>query len=184
MPDREMDLAQSLPMRLRELRQEMGWTLDDVAQITGMTQRGVVSNWEAMNQRRRTPSLDTLVLLQRWYGVSMDYLLGHPDAERDSPTVKTGKKTLRETLRGTQGLEAASPSERARIALSLAIQVAPNAFFIERLAALLIMHPDDLHRLLQMGVWPNHVIDRLAPLLGLSREWFYTHDPVSVLELT
>lgn len=182
MSQKEAKLLPYLPQRLRELRLELGWTLEDVAVRVGVTQAGVVSNWEATNQRRRTPELSTLLLLQRWYGVSMDYLLGNPLAERDSPSVRKGKLALREALRRQPGLEAKSARERAEVAWSVAQKVAPDAFFTERLAACLLMSPAELAEVTENAFWSNRLIERLAPFLGLSADWFYATAPVQVPE--
>ena len=175
------DPLPNLPRRLKELRQELGWTLEDVAERVGVTQRGVASNWEATNQRRRTPPLTTLVTLQRWYGVSLDYLVGHPGAERDSPAVKAGKKALRERLREARGVEFAPPSDRARVAVRLALEVGPDAFFVERLAACLFVTVDELKGLIESGVWADGQLQSLADLLGIDVEWFYSLQPVHAL---
>lgn len=175
------DPVPNMPKRLRELRLEMGWTLDDVATVVGVTQRGVVSNWEATNHRRRIPELGTLLILQRWYGVSMDYLIGHPDAERESPSVKHGRRLLRERLRTVEGLGVASPSDRAQIAVRAAQVVAPEAFFLERMAAVMTTSVEDLEALLDGGTWPDQSLQVLGKLFGFAADWFYVPEPVQVL---
>lgn len=179
----DLNLLSALPHRLRELRLEMGWSLEDVVQRVGVTQRGVVSNWEATNQRRRTPSIPTLIVLQRWYGVSMDYLLGHPRAERDSPDVKMGKKALRAALRYMVEVQDMTPDDRARRAVARAMEVAPEAFFEERIAAVLLIDPVDLAALMKDRIWSDVVLGRLTKLLGIPSEWFYDSNPSRVLEL-
>ncbi|HEY3365991.1 MAG TPA: helix-turn-helix transcriptional regulator [Symbiobacteriaceae bacterium] len=179
----EAELLPFLPRRLKELRLEMGWSLEDVAKRTGVTQRGVASNWEATNQRRRTPPLTTLIVLQRWYGVSLDYLVGHPNAERESPAVKAAKRALRERLQAAANVVNAPPAERARLALSLAMETAPEAFFRERAEAFLLVGTDQLESMLYRdGVWPDPMLERLAEFLGIKSEWFYSREPAKVLE--
>lgn len=172
----ESILLPNLPHRLRELRQELGWSLEDVAVRVGVTQRGVVSNWEAVNQRRRTPPLTTLLSLQRWYGVSMDYLLGNPLAERDSPAVMVGKAALRAALRSAPARGVISSSERARLAAGLAIQVAPDAYFAERMAAWLAVAGEDFALMMGTGVWADAALHRLGALLGIPVSWFYSDE--------
>lgn len=172
----------TLPVRLKELRTELGWTLEDVAQRVGVTQRAVTSNWEATNHRRRTPDLATLLELQRWYGVSLDYLIGHPNAERDGPAVKEGKKLLRQALRQHQGSERLLPKDRAQVAWTQAETLAPEAFFRERLAAYLMMQNEDLQEVVENAFWSSRLIERLGEFLGLSQEWFYASDPAKVKE--
>jgi transcriptional regulator with XRE-family HTH domain len=173
-----VDPLPNLPRRLKELRQELGWTLEDVAERVGVTQRGVASNWEATNQRRRIPPITTLLALQRWYGVSMDYLLGHQDAERDSPAVKRARKDLREQLRSITELEKMGPSNRARRVLSLAMELAPEVFFLDRVAAYLFLETADLMELMAGGLWSEALLERLGEFLGLKPEWFYSLEPV------
>lgn len=181
MPRKETDLLPLMPRRLRELRQELGWSLNDVAQRLNVTQRAVVSNWEAENQRRRVPDIQNLLVLQRWYGVSMDYLMGQPGAEHDSPVVRAGKAAIRESLRVLKGIEATAPHERAHIALSKAMTIAPDAFFRERVAAFLMITPEHLDDLLKHGNWSEEHTKRLADILGLHLEWFYSPEPHKVL---
>ena len=183
-PEQVTTLVPNLPHRLKELRLEMGWSLDDLVPIVGVTQKGVISNWEATNQRRRTPPISTLVILQRWYGVSLDYLVGHPNAERESADVKVGKGAVRKELRHAEGMAGASPSERARLALRIAMGVAPEAFFLGRAAAYLGLRQDDLEKLLCDHDWPDASLRRLAWLLGLETEWFYSAHPAQVLDRT
>lgn len=178
----EQDLGAALPLRLKELRLELGWTLDDVVERLGLAQRGVASNWEATNQRRRTPPLATLLTLQKWYGVSMDYLLGNPHAERDSPDVKVGKKALRAALLQAGGMDHLPPSDRARCALAQAVQVAPEAFFDGRIAAFLLMAPEDYEALKADRMWPDSALERLSHVLGINRDWFFAPKPAKVLE--
>jgi len=177
MPRGQVEILPLMPQRLRELRLELGWSLNDVAQRLGVTQRAVVSNWEATNQRRRIPDIENLLVLQKWYGVSMDYLLGLPGADRDSPAVKSGRRTLSERLKTLTGLEGTSPSTRARIALRVAIEVAPEAFFLERTAAALTLNTSELVQLGAGGLWAGEVIERLSAFLGVSPEWFFALDP-------
>jgi len=174
MQSQESNPLPNLPYRLRELRQELGWSLDDVAVRVGVTQRGVVSNWEAVNQRRRTPPLTTLLSLQRWYGVSMDYLLGNSMAKRDSPAVAAGKEALQAALRNEPVQAVISPSERARLAARLAAQVSPEAYFPERMAAWLAVANEDFAVMMGTGVWADAALHRLAALLGIPVAWFYS----------
>lgn len=177
-------LLPNLPHRLRELRMEWGWTLDDIARITGVTQKGVASNWEATNQRRRTPPLTTLLVLQRWYGVSLDYLIGQPGAEYDSPAVKAGKAALRERLMALGSLYLVDPSERARLALRAAMEVAPEVFFLERIAAWIFWSVEDVLGLLKGGLCPDDALSRLAELFGIESAWFYALNPTLVPNAT
>jgi transcriptional regulator with XRE-family HTH domain len=179
-----LEWVPNMPARLKELRQELGWTLGDVAERVGVTQRGVVSNWEATNQRHRIPDISNLLILQRWYGVSLDYLLGHPGAERESPVVKMGKMAVRVRLGSLPDLWLRSPTERARLASSIAIEEAPDAFFRDRLAVMLAVTEDDFAQLMTHDTWGDDQIERLADVLGLEKDSFYTPEPNTVLEIS
>lgn len=176
-----VSISHILPQRLRELRKEYGWTLEDVAQIVGVTQRAVASNWEATNHRRRTPDLETLLILAKWYGVSLDYLVGVPGAERDSPAVQLAKRELREALKGADLPQAMTARERAQLAWTTAARLCPDVFFEGRLAGRLLMDRTDLQEVIENGFWSSRLIELLAPFLGLPLKWFHSDDPAKVL---
>ena len=61
-----------LDKRLRELRQERGLKQEELGRRVGASKQSV-SNWENGNI---LPSIDILVRLADFFGVSTDYLLG------------------------------------------------------------------------------------------------------------
>lgn len=164
----------ALPKRLRQLRLELGWSLDDVAQVIQASHKAVVSNWEATNARHRTPPLGTLAALARWYGVSMDYLIGVRGADRDSPLVRLGKAALKERfpLR-VKGLENPSPGARFRLAVMILEEAAPEAFFSGRIAANLLVTAERLDQLLADPEPPDSILERFAHFADMPAAWFY-----------
>ncbi|SCJ50076.1 HTH-type transcriptional regulator immR [uncultured Clostridium sp.] len=63
--------------RLKELRIEKGLTQDDVA-LKFKVSKEVIKNWE--NQKRNgEPSVEMLIGISNFYGVSIDYLCGVTD---------------------------------------------------------------------------------------------------------
>lgn len=64
--------------RLRELREERGWSQEDLGREIGVT-GAAVGMWE---QGRRSPDSATLVRLATRFGVTTDYLLGR-QAQRE-----------------------------------------------------------------------------------------------------
>lgn len=85
----------SFAERLKALRKERGLTQDALAQILGIS-RSAVSCYEASRQNIPDPAI--LGKLADYFGVSIDYLLGHTDDRRPySPAL--GKITLEEALR-------------------------------------------------------------------------------------
>lgn len=59
--------------RLKELRFENNLTQAELAKKAGITQSGI-AKWEA---GVRSPSIDTLILLAKFFDCSIDYLVGH-----------------------------------------------------------------------------------------------------------
>ncbi len=61
--------------RLKELRQEKGIGQEELANRIGVS-RGVISLWE---NGLREPTMGNLAALARFFGVSLDYLVGLND---------------------------------------------------------------------------------------------------------
>ena len=61
--------------RLKELRLERGLTQTELANKTKISQAGI-AKWETGD---RTPNLEYLIVLAKFFGVSADYLLGLED---------------------------------------------------------------------------------------------------------
>lgn len=69
----QVDLETTLfPERLKLLRLSRKMSQSDLARALGVT-RATISAWESRNQR---PTLEVLVQVARYFGVSTDYLLG------------------------------------------------------------------------------------------------------------
>jgi transcriptional regulator with XRE-family HTH domain len=67
--------------RLRELRRERGWKQAEVERALTLGP-GVVSQYE---RGLREPGFDLLLALADLFGVTVDYLLGRPGAQREWP---------------------------------------------------------------------------------------------------
>ncbi len=61
--------------RLKELRLEENLSQTELAKRTGLTQTAI-GKWE---QNKRTPSIEVLYVLCRYFHVSADYLIGLED---------------------------------------------------------------------------------------------------------
>lgn len=61
--------------KLKELRKEMALTQKELADKLGF-ERTTVSGWE---QERKEPNYDTLIMLAKFFNVTVDYLLGLED---------------------------------------------------------------------------------------------------------
>jgi len=164
----------ALPRRLKELRQELGWSLEDLAQAIQAGSKGVISNWEATTDRQRIPPLGTLLALARWYGVSLDYLVGLPGAERDSPGVRLGKAALRERFPLEAGrLELSTPATRLRLCMEILQETAPEAFFTTRIAAQLLLTEERFQSMVETGNIPDSTLQRFASVVGIPVSWFF-----------
>lgn len=65
-----------LATRLKELRENKGWSKTEVARRLGMKASSTYSNWEYGN---REPDLEMVTKIARLYQVSTDYLLGNKE---------------------------------------------------------------------------------------------------------
>lgn len=61
--------------RLKELRIEHGLTQTQLAKETGISQAGI-AKWETGD---RTPSMECIIILAKYFGCTTDYLLGLED---------------------------------------------------------------------------------------------------------
>ncbi|HEY3366090.1 MAG TPA: helix-turn-helix transcriptional regulator [Symbiobacteriaceae bacterium] len=167
-----VDDASGLPRRIRQLRMELGWSLEDLARAME-TAKGTVSNWEAVTDRQRVPPIGSLLALARWFGVSMDYLCGVPGADRDSPQVRKGKAALRERFPlDVKTLPVPTAGARLRLAVAILQELAPEAFWPARIAANLLMTPERLTRLLEEDHPPEAVLERFARITDMPGAWF------------
>lgn len=71
--------------RLKELRQNKQLTQEQLAEVSGFAIR-TIGSWEAED---RKPTIETLIWLEKFYGVSSDYILGLTDDPRSyDPTMR------------------------------------------------------------------------------------------------
>jgi len=61
--------------RVKELREERGLTQTQLAQAAGLSQ-AAIAKWETGD---RTPSMDSIIILAKFFGCPSDYLLGLED---------------------------------------------------------------------------------------------------------
>ncbi len=86
-----------LPETLKRLREQKGVYLKEVAPVLGVSV-GTVSNYE---HGVHAPDPDTLMQLADYYGVSIDYLIGHTDCPCPISTINReiyGKYTVGQFL--------------------------------------------------------------------------------------
>ena len=63
------------PERLKELRAEKNLGQEALAQVLGLS-HGIISLWE---NGLREPKMSNLILLAKYFGVTIDYLVGLED---------------------------------------------------------------------------------------------------------
>lgn len=66
---------ENFPLRLKQLRQSQGLTLEQLGNNIGST-KATIGNFENGN---KNPSLDMLIKLADFFNVSIDYLAGRTD---------------------------------------------------------------------------------------------------------
>ena len=83
-------------IRLLELRQEKGLTQREIAKAMFVSQ-GTYNNWE---NGRTQPSIEQLVALSRFFGETVDYLIGNGSSEKQDTAVnKTDKDAAAEIIK-------------------------------------------------------------------------------------
>lgn len=112
--------------RLKQLRQSSGLTQQDLADEVGIS-ASAIGMYE---QGRREPDRSTLILLSRYFGVSIDFLLGAP-WEKD---VRLALEEMRKQMKTADSLlfngERLDPSETDK--LFDAMYVAASVMFTDR----------------------------------------------------
>ncbi|MCL2570173.1 MAG: helix-turn-helix domain-containing protein [Firmicutes bacterium] len=63
----------NFPKVLKELREEKNLTQADLAKHLGYKNETTISNWEI---GKRTPELNNLIAIAKFFDVSLDYLVG------------------------------------------------------------------------------------------------------------
>lgn len=63
-------------IRLRELREEIGWSQREVAEACGLNHKNIVR----LESKESNPTADTLMILADFYEVSVDYILCRTDS--------------------------------------------------------------------------------------------------------
>jgi transcriptional regulator with XRE-family HTH domain len=71
--------------RLKELRLEQNWTMEEVGKKVGIKK----SSYASYEQAYRQPPLEKLKSFSKLYGVSVDYILGLTDERKADDFIKT-----------------------------------------------------------------------------------------------
>jgi ribosome-binding protein aMBF1 (putative translation factor) len=78
MSEREMDIRKIFAERVKDLREEQGMGVRELAAKLGIS-HAAVSNYESC---KRTPDIETCRLYAQFFNVTGDYLLGITDKKR------------------------------------------------------------------------------------------------------
>ncbi len=91
LPEVQPDMtATYLGERLRALRKEMGWTLQDLARRSGVS----LSTLSKIENVQVAPTFDTLVKAARGLGISFETLIAQPAAEPASNAKRAGGRLM------------------------------------------------------------------------------------------
>lgn len=135
--------------RLKQLRTHYGITQEDLAAAIGVS-RATVAGYEAPSKKRE-PDFEVVCRLADFFGVSADYLLGRTDdpmpVEPDIDIIIAARHLV--AIRKSQGVSREELANRLKISVR------------------------DLTRY-EMGLirLPADLIDRLAEIFGVTREYF------------
>lgn len=165
--------SERLAARLKALRQGLGLTLQDVADLCGMRGgRAVVSKWERSHNPQR-PDDDILLRLADFYGVSLDYLYDRPHATFASPAVQAALKRLHERLPEAAATGQTASQRLAALWRTLQVQ-SPGIFHPLRVAMHLNLSRERFEAVVagQAEADPG-VVARFAELVQLPEKWFY-----------
>jgi transcriptional regulator with XRE-family HTH domain len=167
-----------LGARLRQLRENFGLVLQDVANLFA-TNRNVPSQWEG---GMREPSYEHLLRLADFYGVTVDWLLGREHAEKDSARVKRVKSQLHDYLRLREAaLTNTPPGLRVRTCAEFLSTQDPTMFSMDRIARQVLIDPGMFREMVYgPAMVTGPVIQRFAEFVNLEEVWFYK--PVPQLE--
>jgi len=150
--------------RLRQLRTDRGLLQRDLEEALTL-RPGTLSQYE---RGVREPDFDLLMVIADMLEVSLDYLLGRPEAPVESPALASARRQLQAALSQV----AAAGDARLPLILELAEQVAPGQFGLQRLAQRLTLNPATLKACRTgTGSLPETTLLQLARHLGLPPDW-------------
>lgn len=164
-----MYVNHQFPARMRQLRMERGLLQRDLEEALRL-RAGSVSQYE---RRLREPGFDMLMTVADHFDVSLDYLMGRPNASKESPALAAGRQRMAGLVqRHAEAFAALDRPQRLALLLSLAAEAAPEHFTLERLARHAGSPSAALRLAREEGVpLPDVVMRKLSEYLGLSPEW-------------
>jgi transcriptional regulator with XRE-family HTH domain len=173
--DTENSIGHSLGLRLRQLRESYGLVQQDVADLF-QTNRNVASQWES---GAREPSLENILRLTAFYGVTVDWVLGVPNADKDAPDVRQIKRELGDYLRLKEStLKRIGPEVRLKLAVDFLRERDSKQFAVERIARAVNITPSTFEEMMEGRVRVSGpVIQRFADYAKLPELWFWQPEP-------
>lgn len=161
--------------RCRELRLGFGLTLLQIGELCGYSKQAA-SQWET---DEREPAYDDLLKLADLFGVTTDYLLGRPGAQRDAPAILQAKAALAQYLRLREpDLYGTTAATRLAIVYRFLSETVPGHFARERVANWLRLSTAELDRLIGNNAQATSITtSRFSELSGVPEDWFWIPDP-------
>lgn len=159
-----MHVAHQFGNRLRELRTAHGLLQRDLEKDLSL-RPGTVSQYE---RGLREPDFNLLLIIADRFEVSVDYLLGRPEAPLESPALAAARRQLQAAL--AQVAPGASP--RLAYVLAVAEQVAPVQFGLTQLSRRFTLNAGILRACKAgEGSLPEPTRTQLARHLGIPTDW-------------
>lgn len=161
--------------RARELRESFGKTQQQIGDIFGY-RKNAPSQWERGD---REPAFDDLMQLAAYYGVTTDWFLGMPEADRDAAPVRKAKAALADYLRLREGnLIGVTPAQRVELVYRFLAETAPGWFDLERVAAQLLITPQAFTNILNdRALATPAIVHQFSAVTGVPEPWFYVPNP-------
>ncbi len=158
--------------RLRQLRTERGLLQRDVEEALSL-RPGAGSQYE---RGLREPGFSLLLALADYFDVSVDYLLGRPEAPRESPALSAGRRRVKELLRA-RALPGGGSREVLQAMVTLAAEAAPHHFAPVRLARVLGVTEGALR---SGKAVTSGLVKQLAAYLDVDLTKLRTHHSISI----
>lgn len=162
-------MSEQFKNRLRELRHERDMGQREVEELLNL-RPGAVTQYE---RGLREPGFAMLVKMADLFDASLDYLMGVPDAPRESPALAGARRRLQAAVRQAgSDPRLLRPGRRLAAILALAEQAAPEVFGSARLGRQLSIPTASL-RLAQegRGDLSEGIAVKLATYLGFEPDW-------------
>ncbi|MEW5947638.1 MAG: cupin domain-containing protein [bacterium] len=122
------DLTAAIGEKIRELRQQNGWTIQKLADVTRLSPGGIYK----IEAGQMTPSITTMMKIARAFNRRIGYFIGEDEPVRDIEIVKRAKrKKFTSTEAGISAERIAGSLEDSRI-FSVVLTIGPGRTSVEK----------------------------------------------------